>query len=152
MFCANANTALNITIALRSDGTVKRLFGRRASEHLRESGREGGIRYRQSYVDRWIDELAPRSLARSLRQQHTPLSISCAATASHPCAIRRGRAHMRDVRVRRAYGRHAWRANLVSTSNFNLKPNRIEAARMEYSTFFEFHLERFIWGESVQIP
>ena len=39
---------------------MKRLLG---EERASPRKREGGIRYRQSYVDRWIDELAPRSLA-----------------------------------------------------------------------------------------
>ena len=60
---------------------------------------------------------------------------------------------MRDVRVRRAYGRHAYVEQIwFQHPTWKLEPNRIEAARMEYSTFFEFQLERFIWGESVQIP
>ena len=60
--------------------TVKRLLG---EERASPRKREGGIRYRQSYVDRWIDELALRSLAAAW-QQHTPLSIYLLRSYSQP--------------------------------------------------------------------
>ena len=109
-----ARVCANVTIALRSDGTVKRLLG---EERASPRKREGGIRYRQSYVDRWIDELALRSLAAAAAAyasiylspaQLQPVTRAQSEGAVPTCVM--------SVYVRRAYGRHACRANLVSTS------------------------------------